>query len=87
MGEYLVKINVICLDPELDAGSRIHILQKQLSDLRKTYMELKAEVASIDRRRKKLKKKEKEAAEKEKEKAKQQHQNQQLQQKEVESWY
>merc|ERR1712080_771040 len=43
------KYNFLCpLDPDLDAGARINILQTQLSDLRKTYMELKSEVAQID---------------------------------------
>ncbi|XP_013775199.1 AT-rich interactive domain-containing protein 4B-like [Limulus polyphemus] len=49
------------LDDYKDADERIAILQEKLSELKKTYMALKAEVALIDRRRKKAKKKEKEA--------------------------
>lgn len=48
---------------ELDSMSsseRISFLQDKLQEIRKYYMSLKSEVASIDRRRKRLKKKERE---------------------------
>ncbi|XP_028994739.1 AT-rich interactive domain-containing protein 4A isoform X2 [Betta splendens] len=50
---------------ELDSMSsteRISFLQEKLQDIRKYYMSLKSEVASIDRRRKRLKKKEREVS-------------------------
>uniref|UniRef100_A0A3Q3K2D7 ARID domain-containing protein n=1 Tax=Monopterus albus TaxID=43700 RepID=A0A3Q3K2D7_MONAL len=50
---------------ELDSMSstdRISFLQDKLQEIRKYYMTLKSEVASIDRRRKRLKKKEREAS-------------------------
>ncbi|XP_070787236.1 AT-rich interactive domain-containing protein 4A-like [Enoplosus armatus] len=50
---------------ELDSMSsteRISFLQEKLQDIRKYYMTLKSEVASIDRRRKRLKKKEREVS-------------------------
>ncbi|XP_023215277.1 AT-rich interactive domain-containing protein 4B-like [Centruroides sculpturatus] len=50
------------LDAYTDPDKRIAILQESLSELKKTYMALKAEVALIDRHRKKAKKKEKEGA-------------------------
>lgn len=50
------------LDDYLEGSERIDIIQKKLTELRKTYMALKAEVACIDRRRKKLRRKEKEAS-------------------------
>ncbi|XP_037525209.1 AT-rich interactive domain-containing protein 4A isoform X2 [Rhipicephalus sanguineus] len=46
------------LDDNMDAEKRIAVLQDRLSELRKVYMQLKAEVAVIDRRRKRAKKKE-----------------------------
>ncbi|XP_077530282.1 uncharacterized protein LOC144142565 isoform X1 [Haemaphysalis longicornis] len=46
------------LDDSLDAEKRIAVLQDRLTELRKVYMQLKAEVAVIDRRRKRAKKKE-----------------------------
>lgn len=49
------------LDAYTDPDKRIAILQESLSELKKTYMALKAEVALIDRHRKRDKKKEKEA--------------------------
>ncbi|XP_013777199.2 LOW QUALITY PROTEIN: AT-rich interactive domain-containing protein 4A-like [Limulus polyphemus] len=52
----------VSLDDYTDADKRIAILQESLTELRKTYMALKAEVALIDRRRKRAKKKEREAA-------------------------
>lgn len=48
---------------ELDnmtSAERIAFLQDKLQEIRKYYMSLKSEVASIDRRRKRLKKKERE---------------------------
>uniref|UniRef100_A0A4W6G6P9 AT-rich interactive domain 4A n=1 Tax=Lates calcarifer TaxID=8187 RepID=A0A4W6G6P9_LATCA len=50
---------------ELDSMSsteRISFLQEKLQEIRKYYMTLKSEVASIDRRRKRLKKKEREVS-------------------------
>ncbi|KAL0968959.1 hypothetical protein UPYG_G00220490 [Umbra pygmaea] len=50
---------------ELDSmtsAERISFLQDKLKDIRKYYMTLKSEVASIDRRRKRLKKKEREVS-------------------------
>lgn len=46
------------LDGNMDAEKRIAVLQDRLTELRKVYMQLKAEVAVIDRRRKRAKKKE-----------------------------
>ncbi|XP_071963964.1 uncharacterized protein [Antedon mediterranea] len=43
-----------------DPEERISIIQHQLNEMRKIYMSLKSEVASIDRRRKKLRRKERE---------------------------
>lgn len=40
-----------------DGGERIRLLQDKIKEMRKVYSSLKAEVASIDRKRKKLKKK------------------------------
>lgn len=40
-----------------DGGERIKLLQDKINEMRKVYSSLKAEVASIDRKRKKLKKK------------------------------
>uniref|UniRef100_A0A8C7F6M3 AT-rich interactive domain 4A n=1 Tax=Oncorhynchus kisutch TaxID=8019 RepID=A0A8C7F6M3_ONCKI len=53
------------LTDELDSmtsAERISFLQDKLQDIRKYYMSLKSEVASIDRRRKRLKKKEREVS-------------------------
>ena len=44
----------------MTSAERISFLQDKLQDIRKYYMSLKSEVASIDRRRKRLKKKERE---------------------------
>ncbi|EEC15434.1 hypothetical protein IscW_ISCW010712 [Ixodes scapularis] len=46
------------LDEGLDAEKRISVLQDRLTELRKVYLSLKAEVAVIDRRRKRARKKE-----------------------------
>uniref|UniRef100_A0A669EXE1 AT-rich interactive domain 4A n=1 Tax=Oreochromis niloticus TaxID=8128 RepID=A0A669EXE1_ORENI len=62
------RFNLICVhfdfsSDELDSMSsteRISFLQEKLQEIRKYYMTLKSEVASIDRRRKRLKKKERE---------------------------
>lgn len=54
-----------CQLTELDSMSsteRISFLQEKLQEIRKYYMSLKSEVASIDRRRKRLKKKEREVS-------------------------
>jgi len=42
----------------LDGTQRIALLQQKLQELRKTYMNVKAELACIDRRRKKLRRRE-----------------------------
>lgn len=61
--KYLLWSDLVCTmyvaDDYSDGAERIAILQEKLTELRKTYMALKAEVACIDRRRKKLKRKEK----------------------------
>lgn len=44
----------------MSSTERISFLQDKLQEIRKYYMSLKSEVASIDRRRKRLKKKERE---------------------------
>lgn len=44
----------------MSSTERISFLQDKLQEIRKYYMTLKSEVASIDRRRKRLKKKERE---------------------------
>ncbi|XP_006868647.1 PREDICTED: AT-rich interactive domain-containing protein 4B [Chrysochloris asiatica] len=46
----------------MTSAERITILQDKLQEIRKHYLSLKSEVASIDRRRKRLKKKERESA-------------------------
>uniref|UniRef100_A0A6I8P713 AT-rich interactive domain-containing protein 4B n=1 Tax=Ornithorhynchus anatinus TaxID=9258 RepID=A0A6I8P713_ORNAN len=45
----------------MSSAERIAILQEKLQEIRKHYLSLKSEVASIDRRRKRLKKKERES--------------------------
>lgn len=44
----------------MDGTQRIAILQQKMSELRKTYMSVKVELAGIERRRKKLKRRERE---------------------------
>lgn len=44
----------------MSSADRISFLQEKLQEIRKYYLSLKSEVASIDRRRKRLKKKERE---------------------------
>lgn len=46
------------IDNHLDSERRIQILQERLQEVRKTYLHIKAEVGSLDRKRKKLKRKE-----------------------------
>lgn len=48
------------LDPSLDSGQRIAVLQQKLSELRKTYADVKAELAAVERRRKKIRRRERE---------------------------
>ncbi|XP_018568541.1 AT-rich interactive domain-containing protein 4B isoform X2 [Anoplophora glabripennis] len=48
-------------DPSLDSGQRIAVLQQKLSELRKTYADVKAELAAVERRRKKIRRREREA--------------------------
>lgn len=47
-------------DPSLNSGQRIAVLQQKLSELRKTYAEVKAELAAVERRRKKIRRRERE---------------------------
>lgn len=47
----------------MSSTERISFLQEKLQEVRKYYLTLKSEVASIDRRRKRLKKKEREGEE------------------------
>lgn len=47
----------------MSSAERISFLQEKLQEVRKYYLSLKSEVASIDRRRKRLKKKEREGEE------------------------
>uniref|UniRef100_A0A6B2EC35 Putative mucin-5ac n=1 Tax=Phlebotomus kandelakii TaxID=1109342 RepID=A0A6B2EC35_9DIPT len=51
---------LVQLDPALNSSQRISILKKKIQELRKTYNQIKAELASIDRRRKKLRRRERE---------------------------
>ncbi|XP_055528529.1 AT-rich interactive domain-containing protein 4A isoform X2 [Wyeomyia smithii] len=51
---------LVNLDPALNSAQRIAILKKKIQELRKTYNAIKAELASIDRRRKKLRRRERE---------------------------
>jgi hypothetical protein len=44
----------------MNSTERISFLQEKLQEIRKYYMTLKSEVATIDRRRKRLKKKDRE---------------------------
>ncbi|GJQ66479.1 hypothetical protein Trydic_g4473 [Trypoxylus dichotomus] len=48
-------------DPSLDSSQRIAVLQQKLTELRKTYANVKAELATIERRRKKIRRREREA--------------------------
>lgn len=49
------------LDPNLDSAARIAVLLQKLQDLRKTYADVKAELVTIERRRKKIRRREREA--------------------------
>uniref|UniRef100_A0A182XYY1 Uncharacterized protein n=1 Tax=Anopheles stephensi TaxID=30069 RepID=A0A182XYY1_ANOST len=51
---------LVNFDPSLSNNQRIGIIRKKIQDLRKTYNAIKAELASIDRRRKKLRRRERE---------------------------
>uniref|UniRef100_A0A182NHT6 ARID domain-containing protein n=1 Tax=Anopheles dirus TaxID=7168 RepID=A0A182NHT6_9DIPT len=51
---------LVNLDPALNNNQRIAIIKKKIQELRKTYNAIKAELASIDRRRKKLRRRERE---------------------------
>lgn len=64
-------IDGLILDPSLSPEQCIAIILKQIQDLRKTYNEVKNDLAIIDRRRKKLRRREREK------KQQQQHQFQQ----------
>lgn len=58
-----IQIHFFSLLDELDnmnSTERISFLQEKLQEIRKYYMSLKSEVATIDRRRKRLKKKDRE---------------------------
>jgi len=48
------------IDESVDADKRINILQERLSELRKTYLNIKSEVALLDRKKKKARKRERE---------------------------
>ncbi|XP_055380997.1 AT-rich interactive domain-containing protein 4B [Condylostylus longicornis] len=68
---------LVQLDPNLNPNQRIAILRKKIADLRKTYNMIKAELASIDRRRKKLRRREREKKIQQKQQHSQQIQSQQ----------
>lgn len=59
---FLASLPTAELD-NMTSTERITFLQDKLQEIRKYYMSLKSEVASIDRRRKRLKKKEREGEE------------------------
>lgn len=54
------RLSVITVDPTMNSNQKIGIIHKKIQDLRKTYNHLKAELASIDRRRKKLRRRDRE---------------------------
>jgi molecular chaperone GrpE (heat shock protein) len=60
MSKWNALMKILFSDPELDGTQRIALLQEKLQELRKTYMNVKAELACIDRRRKKLRRRERE---------------------------
>ncbi|XP_077395888.1 AT-rich interactive domain-containing protein 4A [Festucalex cinctus] len=60
-GAYKWTFQLDALD-SMSSSERIAFLQDKLQEIRKYYMSLKSEVASIDRRRKRLKKKEREVS-------------------------
>ncbi|KAJ8674346.1 hypothetical protein QAD02_005608 [Eretmocerus hayati] len=49
------------LDPTLDGNQRVVILMQRMTELRKTYSNIKSDLATVERRRKKLKRRLKEA--------------------------
>ncbi|XP_067634582.1 AT-rich interactive domain-containing protein 4B [Eurosta solidaginis] len=51
---------LVQLDPSMGSEQSIAIIMKQIQELRKTYNTIKADLASIDRRRKKLRRRERE---------------------------
>lgn len=69
---------VYILDPSMNSTQRITILKKKIQDLRKTYIMIKTELASIDRRRKKLRRREREMKKNVQKQLQQQQQNQQI---------
>lgn len=62
----------------MDSGQRIALLKKKIHDLRKTYLMIKSELASIDRRRKKLRRREREIKKNVQKQLQQQQHNQQI---------
>ncbi|XP_040569604.1 uncharacterized protein [Lepeophtheirus salmonis] len=48
------------LDPAMDSSERISLIQQNLEELRKTYLNIKSDLALIERRRKKIRRKERE---------------------------
>lgn len=56
----IIIITLFTVDPSWDCPMRINVLMSRLTDLRKAYHSVKAELAAIDRRRKKLRRKERE---------------------------
>lgn len=57
---FLNSLSVLAEYQYLEGEERIKYLMGQITDLRKVYMNLKSEVASIDRRRKRHRRKERE---------------------------
>jgi hypothetical protein len=53
-------VHFFLADPAMSNGQRVSILRKKIQELRKTYNQIKTELASIDRRRKKLRRRERE---------------------------
>lgn len=51
---------LVSLETTMTSNHRISLLKKKIQELRKTYNTIKAELASIDRRRKKLRRRERE---------------------------
>ncbi|XP_031640505.1 AT-rich interactive domain-containing protein 4B [Contarinia nasturtii] len=71
---------LVQLDPDMNSSQRITLLKKKIQDLRKTYIMVKTELASIDRRRKKLRRREREMKKNVQKQLQQQLQQQQNQQ-------
>lgn len=57
---HVFKIKIFFKDPSLDSTQRIAVLTQKLSELRKTYADVKAELAAVERRRKKIRRRERE---------------------------